>query len=193
MSRFATAAALACTVVLVSTPSHARPGFRFFSSAPKIVSAKPAAAAAAPAGSGSTVFISTGSRPAAAVGAPQQTVGDSGKAPSPFDPSQVSADTKNANFKADPTTLTAASSDCAMKEPAPAKDAVKEKETVVAAKESAKAEATKAEPAKIEPPKAESARSRSAFLVPVVNRHPLAPAPRHTVVCYVQRDGTCAP
>jgi hypothetical protein len=187
MSRFAAAAALACTVVLVSTPGHARPGFRIFSSASKIVSVKPAAAAAAPARRGSSLFIATGSRSAAATGTPQQAVSDPATAPSPFDPSLVQADAKNADFKADPKALTAASSDCAMK------DAAKEKQPVAAALEPAKTEAANVEPAKTEPPRAESARSRSAFLVPVVNRHPQAPRPRQTVVCYVQRDGSCAP
>jgi hypothetical protein len=193
MSRFAAAAALACTVVLVNTPGHARPGFRIFSSASKIVSVKPAAAAAAPARRGSSLFIATGSRSAAATGTPQQAVSDPATAPSPFDPSLVQADAKNADFKADPKALTAASSDCAMKEPAAAKDAAKEKQTMAAAQEPAKIEAANVEPAKTEPPRAESARSRSAFLVPVVNRHPQAPRPRQTVVCYVQRDGSCAP
>jgi hypothetical protein len=189
VSRFAAAAALACTVVLVSTPSEARPGFRLFSSTSKIISAKSAAAKSAAtarlARYNKPLFVLAGGRPATAAAAPQ--------APSPFDPSLVRADANNADFKADPKALTAASTDCAMREPAPAKDAAKDKETVATAQEPAKTETAKAEPTTIEPPRAESARSRSAFLVPVVNRHPLAPRPRQTVICYVQRDGTCAP
>ncbi len=177
MSRFAAAAALACTVVLVSTPSHARPGFRFFSSASKIVPVKPAAAAAAP--SRSSVFFAVGSRPETAT--PQQAVGDPG--PSLYKPTPVSAEAKPAptDSKAEaPKELTAApSTDCVMKEPA--------KETV-AAQEPAKAEPPRSEPASTE---RAPVRSRSAFLVPVANRHPQAP--RRPVVCYMQRDGTCVP
>ena len=189
MSRFAATAALACTVVFASSPSEARPGLRLFSSTSKVISAKSAAAKSAAtarlARYNKPLFVLAGGRPATAAAAPQ--------APSPFDPSLVRTDANNADFKADPKALTAASSDCAMREPAPAQDAAKEKDTVAAAQEPEKTEAAKAEPAAIEPPRAVSARSRSAFLVPVVNRHPLAPRPRQTIICYVQRDGTCAP
>lgn len=191
MSRFAAAAALACTIVLVSTPGEARPGLRFFSSTSKIVSAKSAAvksaATARLARYNKPLFVLAGGRPAAAAAPPQ--------APSPFDPSLVRANANSTGFKADPTALTAASTDCAMKELAPAKDAAKDTETVAAAPESAKpkTETAKIELTATEPPRAQSARSRSAFLVPVVNRHPLAPRPRQTAICYVQRDGTCAP
>lgn len=182
MSRFAAAAAFACTIVLISDPSHARGGlrgFKVFSSAPKAAVAKPLAgpAAAAPARSSNSVFIAVGGRPAAAAGAPQQAVSD--PASSLYQP--VSADAKPAPTDAEaPKELTAASStECAVKEPA--------KETVAAQ------EPAKAEPPNTEPTKTEPTRSRSAFLVPVVNRHPQAPVPRRTVVCFVQRDGTCAP
>ncbi|WP_068022791.1 hypothetical protein [Rhodoplanes sp. Z2-YC6860] len=189
VSRFAAAAALACTIVLVSTPSEARPGLRIFSSTSKIISVKSAAAKSAAtarlARYNKPLFVLAGGRPAAAAAPPP--------APSPFDPSLVGRDASNAGFKADPNALTAASTDCVMKEPAPAADAAKDKENVAAAPEPAKTEIAKAEPATSEPPRAQSARSRSAFLVPVVNRHPLAPRPRQTVICYVQRDGTCAP
>lgn len=178
MSRFAAAAALACTAVLVSTPSHARGGFRLFSSGSKIISTKPAAAAATSARSSNSVFIAVGSRPAAAAGAPQQAVSDPSSLYQP-----VSANAKPAvtDGKAEaPKELTAtASTECAVKEPA--------KETVAAQ------EPAKAEPAKAEPTKAEPMRTRSAFLVPVVNRHPQAPVPHRAVVCFVQRDGTCTP
>jgi hypothetical protein len=151
-------------------------GFKVFSSAPKAaVAAKPLAgpAAVAPARGSNSVFIAVGSRPAAAAGAPQQAVSDPGS--SLYQP--VSADAKPAPSDADaPKQLTAApSTECAVKE-------------MVAAQEPAKAEPPKTEAARTEP-----TRSRSAFLVPVVNRHPQAPVPRRPVVCFVQRDGTCAP
>ena len=183
MSRFAAAAAFACTIVLISTPSHARGGlrgFKVFSSAPKAaVAAKPVGPAAAAPRSSNSVFIAVGGRPAAAAGAPQQAVGDPPL--SLYQP--LSAEAKPAPTDAEaPKQLAAApSTECAVTAPSPAKDAV----TVL--------EAAKNEPAKAEPAKTEPARSRSAFLVPVVNRHPQAPAPRRTVVCFVQRDGTCAP
>jgi hypothetical protein len=174
VSRIAAAAAFAAMIVLVSDPSHARPRLRIFSSSPKpVVVPKPAAAPAAAASARNgypSVFIAVGSRPAAAAGAPQQAVSDPG--PSLYNPAPASAEAKPAaaEGKTEPLKeLTAApGTDCAMKELSPAKD-------------------------KEELPKTEPARSRSAFLVPVVNRHPLAPAPRRAVVCYVQRDGTCAP
>jgi hypothetical protein len=181
VSRFAAAAAFACTIVLISDPSHARAGlrgFKVFSSAPKAAVAKPLAGpAAAPARSSNSVFIAVGGRPAATAGAPQQAVSD--PASSLYQP--VSAEAKAAPTDAEaPKELTAASStECAVKEPA--------KETVAAQ------EPAKAEPPNTEPTKTEPTRSRSAFLVPVVNRHPQAPVPRRTVVCFVQRDGTCAP
>jgi len=184
VSRFAAAAALACTIVLVSTPSHARgfKGFKAFSSAPKAAAAaRPAAAGPATAAPGrSSVFVAVGGgRPAAAAGAPQQAVGDPSSGSSLYQP--VSADAKPSSTDTEaPKQLAAApSTECTVKEPA--------KETVAAQ------EPAKAEPPKTELPKTEPTRTRSAFLVPVVNKHPLAPAPRRTVVCFVQRDGTCAP
>ncbi len=149
-----------------------------------VAAAKPAAApaaAAAPARNNSNLFIAVGSRPAAAPG-PQQAVSDPAKGPLLYDPSLASDDAKAA--AADDKKAAALSSECAVKEPAAAKDATKEKDV-----------AAVQEPAKTEPPKSEPVRSRSAFLVPVVNRHPRAPLPtsRAATVCYVQRDGTCAP
>jgi hypothetical protein len=119
------------------------------------------------------VFIAVGGRPAAAAGTPQRGVDDPGS--SLYQP--LSADPKPAPSDAEaPKQLTAGpSTECAVKE-------------TVASQEPAKAEPPKTEAAKAEP-----TRSRSAFLVPVVNRHPQAPVPRRPVVCFVQRDGTCAP
>lgn len=187
MSRIAAAAAFAAMIVLISDPSHARARFRMFSSSPSkpIAAVAPRAAApaaAAPVRNGpSSVFISVGGRPAGA--APQQAVGDPG--PSLYNPTPGSSEANSdaADNKAEPLKELAAapSTECAVKEAKPAKNTL----TVL---EAANTEPVKTEPAKTEPP-----RSRSAFLVPVVNRHPLAPAPRRTTVCYVQRDGTCAP
>ena len=190
MSRLAAAAAFACTIVLISEPSEARMRLRFSAPAPRPTLsttkrvAPPAAASATRGNVG--LFIPVGSRPAAAAPAPQQAANDPTKGPLLYDPSLGSDDAKPpaaaTGDKAGqpPKELAAApTTDCAVKEPAPAKEATKEKEITAAA------EAAKTEPA----------RSRSAFLVPVVNRHPRAPLPtsRAATVCYVQRDGTCAP
>lgn len=187
MSRIAAAIAFACTIVLVSDPSHARARLRLFSSTPKAGLAaplKPIAAAPAPARSSNTgLYIAVGSRPAAATSdAPAQSaVDDPAKGPLQFDPTFASPDPNPPVAAADdktpvaPKALAAApSTECTVaKEPAPAK----EKETVAAE----------------EPAKAEPVRSRAAFLVPVVNKHQRAAAPRVAAVCYVQRDGRCTP
>lgn len=187
MFKIAAATAFACTIVLISDPSDARARFRMPSSSLKpatVMPSKPVAAAPAPSrgsGVGVGLYIPIGSRPAAASQGPYRAVDDSAKGPLQYDPSLASADAKPAAASADdnapaPKELAAASStECvvAAKEPAPAK----EKEAVAAQ-----------EPAKTEP-----VRSRSAFLVPVVNRHKHAPAPQVARVCYVQRDGSCTP
>ena len=188
MSRLAAAAAFACTIVLISEPSEARMRLRFSAPAPRPTLsttkrvAPPAAASATRSNVG--LFIPVGSRPAAAAPAPQQAANDPTKGPLLYDPSLGSDDAKPpaaaTGDKAGqpPKELAAApTTDCAVKDPP--REATKEQEIVAAA----------------EPVKTEPTRSRSAFLVPVVNRHPRAPLPtsRAATVCYVQRDGTCAP
>jgi len=178
--KIAAATAFACTILLISDPSDARARFRMPSSTPKPAAAmplKPAATAPAPSrssGVGVGLYVPIGSRPAAASsnGSPQRAVDNPANGPLQYDPTLASAEAKPA---AASTELAAApSTECSVvaKEPAPAK----EKEAVAAQ----------------EPAKAEPARSRSAFLVPVANKHKRA-APQAATVCYVQRDGSCTP
>jgi hypothetical protein len=189
--RIATATAFACTILLISDPSDARGRVRM-SSPSKPAAAMPVkpATTTAPApsrssgaGVGVGLYVPIGSRPAAANSntSPQRAVDDPAKGPLQYDPMLASADAKPAAASTDdkapaqPKELAAAPyTECVVaKPPAPAKD----KETVAAQ----------------EPVKTEPARSRSAFLVPVANKHKRAAAPQAATICYVQRDGSCTP
>jgi hypothetical protein len=186
--KIAAATAFACTILLISDTSDARGRLRTSSPSKPAAAmpSKPATTAPAPSrssGVGVGLYIPLGSRPAAASSnsSPQRAVDDPANGPLQYDPTLASADAKPAAASTDdkapaqPKELAAApSTECVVaKHPAPVKD----KETVAAQ-----------EPAKTDP-----ARSRSAFLVPVANKHKRAAAPQAATICYVQRDGSCTP
>jgi hypothetical protein len=180
--KISAAIAFACTILLISDTSQARPRLRLSSSTAKpaaVMPPKPAAAAPAPQRSSGGLYIAVGSRPAAATSdrSAQRAFDDPAKGPLQFDPTLGSAD-------AEPP---AASTDD--KAPAPLMElaAAPASECVAgSAKEKEKMAAN--EPARVEP-----VRSRAAFLVPVAREHRQAPAPHAVVVCYVHRDGSCKP
>ena len=184
MLKISAAIAFACTILLISDTSQARPRLRLSSSTPKpaaVPSPKPAAAAPAPQRSSGGLYVAVGSRPAAAPsdGSRQRAFDDPAKGPLQLDPTLGSAE----------ATPPAASTDD--NAPAPLKElAAAPASECVAAKEPASA---KEKVAAHEPATAEPVRSRAAFLVPVAGRHKQAAAPQAVVVCYVHRDGSCKP
>jgi hypothetical protein len=196
--RIAVAVAFTGAIMLASSDADARARFRSSSPSPKPAAAAPTAkpgsvpaepkpfaaarpanpqplAAAKPAnpqpaGGGSFVVIGGGSRPASAApqGTPARAVGDDASGPLQFDPTLAAADDKKPATECLTTPQTVAA-----KEPLVAREPAKDQ---VAANEPRKIEAA--------PP------STNPALVPV---RPKRQAPVVATVCYVQRDGSCAP
>ena len=192
MSRIAVATAFACAIVFASDEVNARARFRTSSPKPAAAVPKPVAgqpakpgspaaeplkpfAAARPANpqpaGGGTFVVIGGSRAASASphGTPARAVGDDASGPLQFDPTL-----------ADDTAAAKPATEClttpqtvAAKGPLVAKEPVKDQ---VAANEPRKIEAA--------PP------STNPALLPV---RPKRQAPVVAAVCYVQRDGSCAP
>jgi len=184
--KISAALAFACTILLITDTSQARPRLRFSSSTAKpatVLPPKPVAAAPAPQRSSGGLYVAVGSRPAAATsdGSRQRAFDDPAKGPLQFDPTLGSAD----------ATPPAASTDD--NAPAPLKElAAALASECVAAKEPAPA-SEKEKAAAHEPAKAEPVQSQAAFLIPVAGKHKQAAAPHVVVVCYVHRDGSCKP
>jgi hypothetical protein len=204
VSRIAVATAFACAIIFASDGADARARFRMSSPSPKPAAAGPAVkplvgqtakpgsltaepkpfAAAKPANpqpvGGGTFVVLGGARPgsANAQGAPaQRAMGDDASGPLQFDPTLAAMDDKGA---ASDTAAAKPATECLT-----APQTVAAKEPLVA-KETAKDQVAANEPRKIEaaPP------STNPALLPV---RPKRQAPVVAAVCYVQRDGSCAP
>jgi len=174
------AIAFACTILLISDTSQARPKLRLLSSTPKpaaVLPPKPIAAAPVHQRNGGGLYVSVSGRPAAVVspGSAQRAFDEPAKGSLQFDPTLASADaTSSAALTNDepPTRvkeLTAApTSECVTpKESASAKEKVAAKD--------------------------EAGPIRGASLAPIANNSKQAAAPQAAVVCYVHRDESCKP